>query len=464
MKKPVILVAEEDDSFRQDLKRRLLLYGFEVLEAPDQTDVLHLLQDGQPDLIIFGFSRKSSRDGLEGLVEPIRQHDRRIPIILITAHSSEAQAIAALKAGVNDYFVMPFSYEELAASIKRSLFDFYKPSSTDHKIAVQDYNHNQFMIGNSIPMQEVKGYLKKVAATDSTVLITGETGTGKELAAELIHRNSPRHEKPFCCINCAALPDSLLESELFGYERGSFTGAVASKRGKFELAIGGTVFLDEIGDMSPFAQAKILRAVERKEVHRLGGGNGGIPVDIRIISATNQDPERLVKEGKFRKDLYYRLNVARVHMPTLRDRKEDLPRLMEHFIQELNRQFCREVEGFTEEALSSLLLYDWSGNVRELKNLIEATFINLPFRKITFMDLPKQFQRRLKEADGLPGSERDRVVSALLATNWNKSKAAQKLHWSRMTLYRKMNKYHIMATSKPGMKGNRKTGENIVTL
>jgi transcriptional regulator with PAS, ATPase and Fis domain len=284
--------------------------------------------------------------------------------------------------------------------------------------------------------------------TDSTVLLLGETGTGKELAARLIYQNSSRHKKPFICVNCAALPENLLESELFGYERGAFTGAIGSKRGKFEMANGGTIFLDEIGDMSPYAQAKILRVIERKEVYHLGG-KASIPLDFRIIAATNQNLERLVTEGTFRKDLYYRLNVARIYLPPLRERKEDIPLLIEHLIGELNRRFGREVEGFTQKALELLLRYDWPGNVRELKNLLEATFINLPSQKISFIDLPEAFQRRLKEAEGLPQNERDRVLSALFATNWNKSKAAQKLRWSRMTLYRKMAKYDIVSKRKP---------------
>jgi len=301
------------------------------------------------------------------------------------------------------------------------------------------------MIGDGAAMREIKAYLMNVATTDSTVLITGETGTGKELAAELIHRNSPRHQGPFVCINCAALPESLVESEMFGYERGAFTGAVASKRGKFELAEGGTVFLDEIGDMSPYAQMKILRTTEKKEVYRLGG-KGATPINVRIVGATNRDPEQLIEQGNFRKDFYYRLNVARVHLPPLRLRKEDIPSLLKHYIRKFNQRFGREVEGLTEEALASLLHYDWPGNVRELKNLLEASFINLSSWKIAFMDLPKTFQKRLKETEGLPEKERDRVLSVLFATKWNKSKAAQKLHWSRMTLYRKMVKYQISSS------------------
>ena len=321
-------------------------------------------------------------------------------------------------------------------------------SLTDRRTSFPKVHIDTTMIGDSSSMQDVKSYLLKVATTDCTVFITGETGTGKELAAEMIHRNSPRHKRPFVCINCAALPESLLESELFGYERGAFTGAYSSYAGKLKLADGGTVFFDEIGDMTPYAQAKILRAIEGKEVYRLGGRKG-VSMDVRVIAATNQDPERLVTDGRFREDLYYRLNVARVHLPPLRDRKEEILPLLKHYIGELNQRYGREVEGFTEEALASLLYYDWPGNVRELKNLLEATFINLPSRKIAFIDLPKMFQKKLKELEGLPQGERDQVLSALFACNWNKSKAAQKLHWSRMTLYRKMAKYHIITKPQP---------------
>jgi transcriptional regulator with PAS, ATPase and Fis domain len=297
-------------------------------------------------------------------------------------------------------------------------------------------------------MQSIKAHLLKIAVTDSTVFITGETGTGKELVAELIHRHSFGSAKPFVCVNCAALPDNLLESELFGHERGAFTGAIAAQQGKFEMAGGGTIFLDEIGEMNVYAQAKILRVIESKEIYRIGGRKN-IPLNIRVIAATNQDPERLVAEEKFRKDLYFRLNVARIHLPPLRDRKEDIPLLLEHYVREMNRRFGRAVEGFTEETLACLLRYDWSGNVRELKNLCEAIFINLPPRMIAFADLPEPYQRRLRQAEGLPQSERDRLLSALFSTNWNVSKASQKLHWSRMTLYRKIAKYHINKTCKP---------------
>jgi DNA-binding NtrC family response regulator len=436
MKNPAILIVEGDEILHQDLKGRLFHHGFEVIESLDKTSALRSFQVRKPDLVIICSSGDNSRDGLKTVVQ-IRRQDREVPLFLITRNSSEARVVAALRAGVTDYFKWPVSYEDLIASINRNL--------SDHKRSLQETDIDEPMIGDGAAMREIKAYLMNVATTDSTVLITGETGTGKELAAELIHRNSPRHKGPFVCINCAALPESLVESEMFGYERGAFTGAVASKRGKFELAEGGTVFLDEIGDMSPYAQMKILRTTEKKEVYRLGG-KGATPINVRIVGATNRDPEQLIEQGNFRKDFYYRLNVARVHLPPLRLRKEDIPSLLKHYIRKFNQRFGREVEGLTEEALASLLHYDWPGNVRELKNLLEASFINLSSWKIAFMDLPKTFQKRLKETEGLPEKERDRVLSVLFATKWNKSKAAQKLHWSRMTLYRKMVKYQISSS------------------
>ena len=436
MNNPAILIAEGDEILCKDLKGRLFHHGFEVIEALDQTSVLRFFQAGNLDLVIIGSFGDNSMDGLKTVAQ-IRRQDREVPLFLIARNSSEALVIAALRAGVTDYFKWPVSYEELIASVNRNL--------SYHKRSLSETGINEPMIGDSAAMREIKAYLINVATTDCTVLITGETGTGKELVAELIHQNSPRHKKPLVCINCAALPESLVESEMFGYERGAFTGAVASKRGKFELAEGGTVFLDEIGDMSPYAQMKILRTTEKKEVCRLGG-KGAIPINVRVIGATNSDLEQLMKKGNFRKDLYYRLNVARIHLPPLRDRKEDIPSLLKHYISKFNQRFGREVEGFTEEALDLLFRYDWPGNVRELKNLIEATFINLSSWKIALMDLPKTFQRRFEETEWLQEKERDRVLSVLFATKWNKSKAAQKLHWSRMTLYRKMAKYHISSS------------------
>lgn len=442
MNNPTILITECDETLCQDLKRQLIPQGFDIIEANGMENVLSSFQSRRPDLVVIGSFQKNINDGLIETKE-IRRRDRRIPIILIAKYSSEERVIAALRAGINDYFKWPYIEKDLTASIWRNFSELCHQPDTNPEVSSVCRDYDKTIIGQSKPMREIKTYLLKVAPTDSTVLITGETGTGKELAAETIHRQSPRHNKPFVCVNCSALPENLVESELFGYNKGAFTGAVAVKPGKFELANKGTVFLDEVGDMNPYAQAKILRSIESKEVFPLGG-KGAIPLDLRIIAATNQDPEKLMDEGKFREDLYYRLNVARVHLPPLRERKEDISRLIEYAIKKMNRCFRLNVKGLTDEAMTTLFRYDWPGNVRELMNLIEALFINLPARHLDFVDLPKHFQQRLKLTEGVSQDERKQIVSALLETKWNKSKAAQKLNWSRMTVYRKISQYNIV--------------------
>jgi len=363
-----------------------------------------------------------------------------MPIFLVAKNGSKAHAVAAFRAGVEDYIDYPCSAEELLRSIQTGLSQEEENS--------QEFGLSGPIIGESKPMCEISRFIRRVAATDSTVLISGETGTGKELVASLIHEKSRRRAKPFVCVNCAAMPDTLVESEMFGYERGAFTGAVSARLGKFEVANGGTVFLDEISDMTTFAQAKLLRTIESKEIYRLGGRKV-IPLDVRVTAATNKDPEELISEGKFREDLYYRLNIARIHLPPLRERKEDMQRLIVYGIERLNRNFRRKVQGLSDEAMFSLMRYDWPGNVRELMNLLEATFINLPQKEIAFADLPKLFQQKLKETENVPMFERKHILSALLETKWNKTEAARKLHWSRMTLYRKIMKYHIVEQRHP---------------
>jgi DNA-binding NtrC family response regulator len=383
------------------------------------------------------------------IVEEVRGLNRFVPAIAIMRDSSEELAVAALRAGVSDYFRHPVPFDDLLASIERCLIGVI-PRDTAGVVdpTIPSPFQAARLVGDSPTMREIKTYIGRVASTDSNVLITGETGTGKELVAASIHRSSPRRRLPFVCINCAAIPDTLLESELFGHERGAFTGAHTAREGRVQQADGGTVFFDEIGDMSLPAQAKILRAIESKEVHRVGG-RGRCAVNARVIAATNLDLERKVAEGQFRPDLFYRLNVARIHLPSLRERKDDLPILLDHYLREFNRQFRREVEGFTTEAFESLLRYEWPGNVRELRNLIEAIFINLPAGRITFADLPEPFRRRIGETAGLPKDERNQVLSALFTANWNKSKAAAQLRWSRMTLYRKMAKYRLLEAGRP---------------
>ncbi len=297
------------------------------------------------------------------------------------------------------------------------------------------------IIGESTAIRTLREYLPKVAARDCTVLITGETGTGKERIAEAIHYSSPRRNSEMVCINCAALPEGLLESELYGHEKGAFTSAHTRYLGKMKMADGGTLLLDEIGDMSLQCQAKILRALETREISPLGGG-GRVPVDIRIIAATNQELLPLIEQNRFRKDLFYRLNVAHLVLPPLRHRKEDIPLLFQHYLNHFNQRFDEHVHGATPDALAALMRYDWPGNIRELRNLIESLFID-PGSTISCDQLPERIQQLGK----LTGTaEKERLVAALCATNWNKSRAAQELNWSRMTLYRKLKK-HQLSTS-----------------
>lgn len=314
-------------------------------------------------------------------------------------------------------------------------------------IPIEDHSHggNDPIIGQSAVMCELKREMVQIAKSASTVLITGETGTGKELAAEFIHANSSRRKQPFLCINCAAIPDSLLESELFGYAKGAFTGADEYRDGLLVSANSGTIFLDEIGDMSLCAQAKILRVVERREVCRVGS-NRGVQLDIRFIAATNHDLEAMANFGAFRKDLFFRLNVARIHLPPLRERCEDILSLWCHYCSDLTNRTGAFTPEFSEEFLRCLQTYGWPGNIRELKNAVEALFLkNLP-EKVGVEHLPRHLRGIIESRADLSQQERDALIKALFSAKWNKSEAAKKLHWSRMTLYRKIAKYQISAS------------------
>jgi DNA-binding NtrC family response regulator len=446
MKKLAIAIIEADAKVRDQLSRVLSAEGIEIIDPAVSRAGRSPIPLVGPDLVIVGSALDGARASLDAARE-IRRTRVGTPIIFIARQSSEELAIAALRAGANDYFAHPVPCDQLIASVKRCLAEVTATAaSRPHDSTDVDAGVGRPMIGGGAWALEIQAYMQRVATTDSNVLITGETGTGKELAAELIHRSSRRQSKPFVCINCAAIPDTLLESELFGYEKGAFTGAHMANPGKLKSADGGTVLFDEIGDMSPYAQAKILRVIESREIERLGG-RGSFPVDLRVIAATNQNLERLMTEGRFRKDLYFRLNVVRIHLPALRERKEDLPALLDHYIREFSRICGREAAGITEEALAALLRYDWPGNIRELRNVIEAAFTTRSHGAVSLADLPAGFRNVPTGTSSVgPERERDRLLDALLATKWNKSKAAERLHWSRMTVYRKMAKYHLAET------------------
>jgi DNA-binding NtrC family response regulator len=393
------------------------------------------------NVVLVDVSQDSRNMGLS-MAKKVRAQNSKIPILILVKESSEEFARTVLRERINDYLCSQFSRKDMVDCLQRC------GALNSREAACADYGKHYLstlsktIVGNSLAIQELRTYLMKVSVTDSTVLITGETGTGKELVAKAIHEGGMRQKKPFVSVNCGAIPETLLESELFGFDQGAFTGALVAKKGKMEQAQEGTLFFDEVGEMSPHGQAKMLRVIEEREVDRLGGKKS-IPIDVRIMAATNQDLDQLMTEGKFRKDLYYRLNVARIHLPPLRDRKEDIPLLIQHYVQDFNKKFNRQVEGINEEAMEYLFQYSWPGNIRELKNLVEGAFINIPEKRNSLLGLPPQFRAEAKKYEHLPQAERDRILSALAATNWNRSKAAQELQWSRMTLYRKMEKYQI---------------------
>jgi DNA-binding NtrC family response regulator len=442
---PSIKFLGEDVDLRDTLARFSSQQGYRFGQYLNKQDLLREIPQSTPTLIIIAPSQKNSWN-VVGLAAEIRTLRKNTLLVLINNQSSEAQVMAALKLGVSDYFKYPVAWSELLASLE-GLVSTLSPRPIQAKVGLipTPFDHSA-LIGNSQIMHTIRKQVEHLATSDSTVLITGETGTGKDLLAHLIHRGSKRHHKPMVCINCAAVPDSLLEGELFGFEKGAFTGAHAFYEGKLKLAEGGTVFFDEIGDMSLNAQAKLLQVIENKEIYRLRGRRQ-VTLDIRIIAATNQNLEKLQSEGKFRSDLYYRLNVADIELPPLRNRKEDIPFLMEHFIRHFNQLCGQEVQGCSQEAGEMLLRYDWPGNVRELRNLCEATFINLSSSYITGADLPQAFQQKVNVQDSTTVTERDLLLSTLLATNWNKTDTARKLQWSRTTLYRKMAKFNIQVSN-----------------
>jgi len=439
MRKPLILMNAAGNPQARSLLASIQGQGIQLREASNWSEIQHCLHCKiPPDLLLLHCPLvRDAEAGLE-VAAQLRQKDRRFPIILLAEQGSEALAVAALRTGIKDYYKKPFLVEEIVSAVRHCVAQYRAKENR----ALTIFASGKDLIGASSALCRAKEFLGKAARVDSNILITGETGTGKELAAEYVHSHSPRRHSPLISINCAALPDGLLESELFGYERGAFTGAQGAYPGKLRLAEGGTVFFDEIGDMSPYAQAKILRVLENREVYPLGGKRS-VPLNIRIIAATNRDLESLLAQNQFRQDLYFRLNVARIHLPPLRDRRDDIPLLIDHCLKELNLRWGRSLRRLSDEVLEMFLRYDWPGNVRELRNLVEAVFIDPPNAIVTPDDLPEFFKLRCGYPQNIGLSEREQLLCALGASNWNKSKAAETLRWSRMTLYRKMEKYAI---------------------
>ena len=453
--KPSILIVDDDGVMQETLSGVLRKRGYETFSVGSGNEALSTIKKNVIDLILLDM-KLPDIDGLE-VLKKIKEFDTEILVIMMTAFSDVQTAVSAMKSGAYDYINKPFELDELKLLIEKGLEtkSLINEVRRLHRQQKENYQ-NSHIYGVSPQIHYVKELIGMISKTHKTsVLIQGESGTGKELAANAIHYNSHRSDKPLMKINCSAIPDSLLESELFGYEKGAFTDAKNTKKGLFELADGGTVFLDEIGDMNPFLQSKILRVLESQTFMRVGGERE-IKVEIRIVAATNKDLEAMVKEGFFRKDLYYRLKVMVVEMPPLRDRLEDILLLSNLFIEENNKEYAKNIKGFSEEAKKLMIQYSWPGNVRELRNVIERAMILTDQEVITPKHLPfelKQSEKTVGDTElqisevtsdmSLESMEKMHLSKVLKRLEWNKSKASKSLGISRATLRAKIRKYNL---------------------
>jgi DNA-binding NtrC family response regulator len=452
-----LLVADDDPAVRESLERALTREGYSVVVAPDGQAALERLQTGGIDLVLSDL-KMPGLNGLE-LLPRAKAVAPDIDFIMLTAFGTVEEAVKAMKEGATDFLTKPFQRAQLMKVVRQAL---ERRSLIAQNRALQqrldDLLRQGNMIGVSPAFRRMMTLVQQVADSSATVLIQGESGTGKELVARAIHERSPRRNGPFVAVNCAALPETLLESELFGYERGAFTGAAGRKEGRFELADGGTLFLDEVADLSPVTQPKILRVLQEGEFERVGGTKT-IRVDVRIVTATNQDLAALVRDRRFREDLFYRLNVITIVAPPLRDRKEDIPVLAQHFLRVYAAKNNRPLEGFSEEALACLEAYSWPGNVRELENVVERAVVLARGAKVEQSDLPDSVAERpvmlLREptGEGAPIGEgffkvrvgtplaevQQRLLEETLRfTKGNKALAARILRIDPKTVFRKL--------------------------
>ncbi|HEX4679728.1 MAG TPA: sigma-54 dependent transcriptional regulator [Gaiellaceae bacterium] len=457
MAQKTILVADDDASIRSLLKQLLADEGFAVHEASTGIEVVDKVKESSPDLVIMDV-RMPELDGIEALAR-LKSTNPKTAVLIMTAFGSSNAAIRAMELGAFDYITKPFELDKISHSVKRVLD--YQDLTQEVEVLRDEISslvQTERIVGNSPAMQEVYKTIGKVAKADATVLITGESGTGKELVAEALHFNSNRRSGPMVKVSCAALPETLLEAELFGHEKGSFTGAMTQRRGRFEMADKGTIFLDEIGEMTVPTQTKLLRVLQERKIERIGS-NLPIKVDIRIIVATNKDLQKQVEQSKFRDDLYYRLNVINIHMPPLRDRKEDIPSLVEHFLAKHRYSATAQPAAISEEAIRRLMEYNWPGNVRELENVIERAVVLSRGQIITSRELPfgdhdaAEGEEGETEADAKGDSsffkksvaqfEKDLIMKALRDANGNRSKAAEMLGIYRRLLYAKIKEYGL---------------------
>jgi two-component system response regulator AtoC len=440
---PVVLVIDDEPGVRESL-REIFKRDFEVLEAEDGAAGLELVRSRRVDVALLDVRLPGERGPV--ILPKLLALDDSIAVILMTAVPDVRTAVDTIKAGAYDYIVKPFDVDELLLLVKQAAQQRVLEREVCYLRAELDRAHGfDSLVGRHPAMVRLYEQIAQVAQTHATVLVSGESGTGKELVARAIHRQSPRRDQPLVAVNLAAVPEGLFESELFGHEKGAFTGAHSRKLGKFELAHGGTLFLDEVGSLRVDLQAKLLRALQEREVERLGGTRT-IPVDVRVIAATNEDLRQLVRARAFREDLFYRINVAALTIPPLRERKDDIPILVEHFIRKYAREFKKDVRGISRGALPSLAAYDWPGNVRELENVIERSVALATRPVIRLDDLPLDLAIRDEPTGGVGSGAtlslkeaRDRfeqvyILRALERENWNQSRAARRLGVHRNTL------------------------------
>ncbi|BEP27766.1 sigma-54-dependent transcriptional regulator [Helicovermis profundi] len=439
-----ILIVEDERNLALLIKRVLEKEGYNALLAENGKKALEILEINSIDIIITDI-KMPEMTGIE-LLSKIKSVDSSIEVIIMTAFATLETAINAIKMGARDYIRKPFNLEEIVKAVKKTELVFKE----NDFINTNQSDFENLMVSTSPKMKELVKMIDKISKSVATVYINGETGVGKELVARAIHENSDRKDNPFIKVNCSALPETLLESELFGYEKGAFTGAYSQKLGRFELADGGTIFLDEIGDISPLIQLKLLRVLQQKELERLGGTTT-IPLDVRIITATNKNLEELVSKGVFRKDLYYRLNVIPLFVPPLRDRLEDLEELFEIFISKTSTIHQKGCKILSEEAKTCLKSYKWPGNVRELENIIERVIVITDGNVIGKEDLPDRILNLKKDSNenkliNLKESvEEEAIRKALKECNNNITKASEKIGLSRRSMHRKINKYNIQS-------------------
>jgi DNA-binding NtrC family response regulator len=454
--KPIILIVDDEKNTREGLARALRR-NYNVLLAENGARALQLLQENSVDIMLSDV-RMPGMDGLALMQRALARTPQPV-CILLTAYGSVETAVEAMKRGAYDFLTKPVHLDRLDILVRRALREREVESENRrlHEQLDAKFGLDQ-IIGQSAAMQEVFDTIRQVAPTRATVLVQGESGTGKELVAQAIHRLSPRARAPFIPVHCAALSHNLLESELFGHEKGSFTGATERRPGRFELADGGTLFLDEVGEIDPSVQVKILRVLEEQVFERVGGQDS-LHVDVRLVAATNRDLKQMVDEGRFREDLFYRLYVVVIHLPPLRERVSDIPLLTQHFIRSLSDQNNKVVEGITPEAMDVLTAYPWPGNVRELRNALERMVVLSRGGKLAVRDIPAGIRDHTPRRGGIAISanemsldevEKQMIVRALRACNGNRTKAAGQLGISRRTLHRKLNEYKLREEDVPG--------------